>query len=447
MCLALFSTVATAGLVLQGSNYFAAFVPVGIAFLYALQKFYLRTSRQLRLLDLQASAPLYAHLLETVDGLSTIRAFGWQSATTEQAFRLLDQAQKPHYLLFCIQRWLTLVLDLFVAACGVILITFSVVLPWSTSAGSIALALVNLIGLSQLLTHVISSWTTLETSLGAVARLKSFEKSSPQESCLTEAARDPPDFWPVSGSIQIKDITASHSTISGAVPVLRNISLDICPGEKVAICGRTGSGKSSLLLTLFRLVELDSGSITIDGQEIHELRHGTLRQRLISVPQEATAFPGSLRSNLTAATLDNSSLQPTDEQLISVLSAVELWDKISLRGGFDTDITDLAMSHGQIQLLCLARAILRQKTSPILILDEAMSAVDEQTERVMCSVIETEFTNHTILSVAHKLDTVLSFDKIVLLDGGRIVETGNPNDLLGKENGKFRALFEGKNRV
>ncbi|TWU71096.1 hypothetical protein ED733_000130 [Metarhizium rileyi] len=320
---ALFSTVATAGLVLQGSSYFGALVPVAVAFLYALQKFYLRTSRQLRLLDLQTSAPLYTHLLETIDGLSTIRAFGWQSATTEEALRLLDQAQKPHYLLFCVQRWLTLVLDLFVAACGVVLMTFSVVLPWSASAGSIALALVNLIGLSQLLTHVISTWTTLETSLGAIARLKSFEKSTPQEPCLTEQAREPPDVWPSSGSIQIKDITASYSTVPGSAPVLCNVSLDIRPGEKVAVCGRTGSGKSSLLLTLFRLLELNSGSIIIDGQDIRELHHDTLRQRLISIPQEATVFPGSLRSNLTAATVDNSSLQPTDEQLISILGAIE----------------------------------------------------------------------------------------------------------------------------
>ena len=418
-------------------------VPAALAFLYVLQKFYLRTSRQLRFLDLQASAPLHTHLLETIDGLSTIRAFGWRSATSKTSLKLLDQSQKPHYLLFCIQRWLTLVLDLFVAVCGVTLVTFSVLIPSSTSTGAIALALVNLIGLSQVLSHVISTWTTLETSLGAISRLKDFEEHTPQE-VLPDPLMEPSAGWPASGRLEIQNITASYSTAVDAAPVLDGVSLDVRPGEKVAVCGRTGSGKSSLLLTLFRLLNVDSGAIMLDGMDISHIHQDVLRRRLISVPQEATLFPGSLRSNIYGNGESDDALQPTDEQIISTLEKVELWDAISLQGNLDTDVSNLALSHGQKQLFCLARAVLRKSSSAILILDEAMSAVDEHTEEVMVKIIETEFVNHTVLSVVHRLHTVLQFDQIVLLDKGRVVEVGPPTELLRREGGKFRALFEGR---
>ena len=409
------------------------------------QKVYLRTSRQLRLLDVQASAPMYTQLLETLDGLLTIRAFAWQSATTDEALRLLDEAQKPHYLLFCIQRWLNLVMDLFVAACGIILVAFAVALPESTSPGSVALALVSLIGLSQLLTHVILTWTTLETSLGAISRLKTFERETPQETSA-QHSEEVSVTWPSSGRLQMQQVTASYSTKPGA-PALNNISLEIQHGSKVAICGRTGSGKSSLLSTLFRLLELDSGSITIDGLDIRHVPLDVLRRRLIAVPQEATVFPGSLRSNLVSKTAGESSLQQSDDQPSSLRSRESGYgSRFPWRGGLDTDTADLALSHGQKQLLCLASAIVRKDSSPILILDEAMSDVDEQTEELMTKLIETEFEHHTVISVVHKLHSVCTFDKIVVLDHGHVAETGTWTELLGMENGKFRDLIESLNR-
>lgn len=426
---------------MQGASYFGALLPVMLMFLYVLQKFYLRTSRQMRSLDLQASAPLYAHLLETLDGLATIQAFGWKTKTAQESRRLLDQAQKPHYLMYCIQRWLALVLDLFVAISGVILVTFAVTLPQSTSAGSVALALVNLIALSQLLTHVISSWTTLETSLGAISRLKTFENDTPSE-VVTNDPIDPPDEWPAHGRLQIQRLSASYSTAAEGRALLQDVNLDIHPGRKVAVCGRTGSGKSSLILTMFRLLDITSGSVEIDGIDICRVRPDVLRQRLIAVPQEAVIFPGSLRQNVMMTSGRPRCSPKTDEQIIATLQRVTLWDEISLRGGLDTDITNLALSHGQKQLLGLARAILSKESSAILLLDEAMSAVDEHTEEVMTKIIQTEFAHHIVVSVVHKLHTVINFDVVVLLEQGHPVEVGKTTDLLAMQKGRFRTLFD-----
>ncbi|KAK5998615.1 ABC multidrug transporter B [Cladobotryum mycophilum] len=415
------SCVGEALLVLMGAKYLGAVLPLSLIFFYCLQKFYLRTSRQLRQLDLQATAPLHTHVLETLDGLSTIRAFGWQSVFQESGLRLLNACQKPHYLLFCIHRWLTLVLDLFVAATGVLLVIFAVVTPNATSAGAMALALTQVLGLSSSLADLISSWTSLETSLGAISRLRELETTTPAE-----------------GQIEFKDVFASYSSGEETSKALDGLTLTIKPGEKVAICGRTGSGKSSLISVLFRLLDLDAGAISIDGVDISHVAQNHLRQRLIAVPQEAMLFPGTLRSNLfPGSTAGRFSTDMSDDEIIRVLKKVELWAGIaSLHGGLDTNVSDLGLSQGQKQLLCLARAVLRKDSSAILVLDEAMSAVDRPTEDVMVRVLEEEFRGHTIVSVVHRLNTVAKFDTVVVLDRGRMVEVGKPEELLDKGGGR-----------
>lgn len=435
-------------MVLYGSKYLVAALPVMLVVLYCIQRFYLRTSRQLRHLDLEATAPLYTHLLETVDGVSTIQAYGWVPAFQEVSLKLLDDSQKPHYFLLGVQCWLKLVLELFVGTLATILIALSVLFPAGTSAGAIAIGMVNILGLSSSLVDVISSWTSLESSLGAIERLRSFERDTPQEVTSLQQQM-PPEKWPSQGQIDFKKVSASYSLNSGAdrLRALDNVTVSIRPGQKIAVCGRTGSGKSTLLLTLFRLLEPDSGSIMVDGLDVSHIPQNVLRPRLIAVPQEPMLFPGTLRSNLCP---DNGTgeinVDQSDDRIISCLKKVELWDKISAKGDLNTDISDLGLSHGQKQLLCLARALVRQDISAVLILDEAMSAVDQETEELMVKILEEEFANHTVLSVVHRLNTVRKYDQVMVLDGGKVVEAGEPEALLKDPNGRFRALWDGHSR-
>jgi ATP-binding cassette, subfamily C (CFTR/MRP), member 1 len=178
------------GLVASGATYVAAGLPFGFVALYLVQKYYLRTSRQMRLLDLEMKTPLYTHFTETLGGVSTIRAFGWSQAFMDDNTRRLEMSQKPFYMMFCIQRWLQVVLDLFIAGMALLLVALALRVVGATSQGAIGLAMVNLISFNVTLRYVIDSWTNLETSLGAIARLKWFMNSTPDENKEAGSGRD-----------------------------------------------------------------------------------------------------------------------------------------------------------------------------------------------------------------------------------------------------------------
>ncbi|KAL3301816.1 ABC transporter [Colletotrichum asianum] len=350
-------------LIMIGAKYLAAVIPVLLVALYCLQAFYLRTSRQMRFLDLQAQAPLLTKLVETIDGISTIRAFGWQGAFRDSSLHLLDQSQRPYYLLFCIQRWLTLVLDILVGAIAVLLVSLAMTIPESTSTGAIAIALYNVLNVNSSLATLITSWTELET------------------------------FW----------VTRPQSVVALA------------------------AASQHLTLTIFKLLGLDSGSIVIDGIDISQVPNNVLRRRLIAIPQEPLLFPGTLRTNLFPRTEGLGAGEiPSDEALISALTKVSLWSAISLGGGLDTDVSNLALSKGQKQLLCLARAIVRKHSSKILVLDEATSAVDQETEEMMAKIIETEFAAHTVVSIVHRPQALRGLHMVVTLQDGKILKVGPP---------------------
>jgi ATP-binding cassette subfamily C (CFTR/MRP) protein 1 len=191
------------------SSYAAIAFPVLLVAVFLIQKFYLRTSRQLRLLDLEAKSPLYSQFMESLSGLATIRAFGWQHALEEKNRELLDQSQKPFYLLFAVQRWLTLILDLIVAAVAVLLIVLVVTLRDKISPGFVGVALLNVILFSQSIKMLLTFWTNLETHIGSIARIKSFTTGTEVEN-LTFETQTPPADWPQSGAIEFKDITAEY---------------------------------------------------------------------------------------------------------------------------------------------------------------------------------------------------------------------------------------------
>jgi ATP-binding cassette, subfamily C (CFTR/MRP), member 1 len=207
--LSVFIILAQAALIAQGSSYMAIAIPFIVLAFYVLQKVYLLTSRQLRFLDLEARSPVYTHFLECLEGLSTIRAFGWSLAAQEMEIERLDTSQKPYYLLYCLQRWLSLVLDFMVAAIGIVVVALAVRVPSQSGGAAIGIALNNVLGFNQALRVLVESWTQLETSLGAIARLKNFEQTTTPED-KPEESGTPPPLWPEKGNVEFRDVSASY---------------------------------------------------------------------------------------------------------------------------------------------------------------------------------------------------------------------------------------------
>jgi ATP-binding cassette subfamily C (CFTR/MRP) protein 1 len=207
--LALFNCFSSAALISLGSSYMALTIPVLFICLYLLQNVYLRTSRQMRHLDLEAKSPLYTNFLETLEGLSTIRAFGWEQRLMAVSNQRLDISQRPYYLMYCIQRWLNIVLQLLIGGMAVIVMGLAVSLRNSTSGGNLGIALTSILTFNTNVQFLLTWWTSLETSLGAIARTKNFAEQTPKEDRSCEVLV-PASDWPAQGGIEFKNVSASY---------------------------------------------------------------------------------------------------------------------------------------------------------------------------------------------------------------------------------------------
>ncbi|KAI8260581.1 ABC transporter [Colletotrichum sp. SAR11_239] len=414
------------------SQYLGATLPFLCAILYLLQRFYLQTSRQVRLLGIEAKAPLYTHFSESVTGVATIRAFGWQEQYQERNYNHVDESQRPSYTQGCIQAWLTFVLNLIVAVLAVILVVIVVTWHHKFTAGSVGVSLVMIIGFSEVLARLIQSWTKLESSIGAVARVRRFVSDTETESAFGRGT--PPENWPQTGAVTFSDLVASYG--SDASPVLKKLSLAIGGGQHVAICGRSGSGKTSLIMTLLQMTDIKEGRIDIDGVNVSNLLQSELRASINVIPQDPFLMPGTIRFNLNPY---GNSLD--DDRLVETLGRVGVWSLVQDQGGLDAEMNVNAWSAGQKQLLCLARAMLRQ--SKVLILDEAMSSVDSETEAIMQDIVDSDFRDCTVLAVMHRLKHVTHYDKVALLGDGRLLEFDTPGSLISGET-QFAEMFKMK---
>ncbi|KAM7193332.1 ABC transporter [Rhypophila sp. PSN 637] len=428
------STIGEIILTCIASGYLALAIPILAVVLYLLQRTYLKTSRQLRTLDLELKAPLFSHFISTSAGLVTLRAFSWTGAADKENVRLLDISQRPHYLLFCLQRWLTLVLDLITAGMAVLLMGLAVRLRDSIDPGYLGVALVSVMNFGQVLSTLIMYWTNLETSLQAVGRIKDYVDEVPREqrTCSGGEEAEVPLSWPGRGQVVISNVSASY----GELKVLDGLNLRFEPGSKVAICGRTGSGKSSLLGLMLRLYEPDDGSILVDGVDIFSLAPTRVREGIVALPQDPLFLEGTVRENLDPMWKHRD--DENDVVFWSVLEKTGLRALVEEKGGLDAKLSVDWLSTGQRQLFCLARVLLR-RGSRVLVLDEATSHLDMQTERLVNELIKTEFKEWTVLVVTHRVKAVAEkesgFDQIVILDRGKMVERGSPCELMRKGPG------------
>ncbi|EQB44717.1 hypothetical protein CGLO_16496 [Colletotrichum gloeosporioides Cg-14] len=431
---ALLNTVATAfialaqvALVATASPWLTISYPFLIFVFYGIQRFYLRTSQQLRPLDIELKGPLYTHFLDTLRGITTVRAFGWSQQYVERNQQLLDASQRPNYLLQMIQQWLSLVLNVVVVVIVTLLVTLS--LKLRSSFGLTAVALVNLMSLSQMLRSVVIGWTLMETSITAVARIKDFEQTTPRENDLnSEGAMI---HGAISGKIEYKNLTVSYG-LSNENLALKNVNLVIEAGQKIGVCGRSGSGKSSLVASLFRLLDVRQGKIVIDTNDINDYSLSNLRSNINAIPQDPFITSGNFRE-----VLDPYGTSP-DHTIQEALRKVKLFEYVQSHGGLEGSVKSESLSQGQKQLLSLARAILRRCS--IVVLDEVTSSLDLETEQLIWDVLQEEFRGCTIVAIAHRLETIVSFDRVAVMDEGNIIEFDDPRVLLEDASSAFFKL-------
>jgi ATP-binding cassette, subfamily C (CFTR/MRP), member 1 len=309
-------------------------IPFLVAVLYLVQNVYLKTSRQMRLLDLEAKSPVFSHFISSFSGLITIRAFNWTSEVHDENLRYLDDCQRPFYLLFMLQRWLSLVLSLITAGLAITLITITVVMRDKIDPGLLGVALVSVMTFGQILGYLLTYWANLEMSLGAVTRITQFEAQTPQEK---DGSETPPADWPERGSISVSNVSAYYDDHR----VLSDVNLDITPGEKVAICGRTGSGKSTLVALLLRLHEPSNGTIKVDGVDISHIPLRTLRKQLVALPQDPLFLSGTVRQNLDPFEMSK------DNTIWECIQKTGLKELIEDKGGLDADLNTDWLSAGR----------------------------------------------------------------------------------------------------
>lgn len=416
--------------------FFAAAVPaIGI---YALlQRFFHRTALELKRLDSISKSPIYAHFSETLGGLSTLRAYGKQNASRAENMKMIDINQRAYFAYIACNRWFSLYLE--ITGSLVIFATsiFSVVYRNSIFSGRIGLTLTYALQVTGILGFTVRSITELEGQMTSVERANYYSHDLPQERPSVieyEEGKGPGTEWPESGQIEVNDVHMRYR--EGLDLVLKGVNLSIKGGEKIGIVGRTGSGKSSMMIALLRMVEVCDGSIVIDGLNLSELGLDDIRKKITIIPQDPVVFSGTIRFNLDPFS------EHTDVELWEALEKSHMKQFVSeSEGGLDAVVSEYGenLSAGQRQVICLTRAILRN--SKILILDEASSSLDMETDRLLQETIRIHMKGATILTIAHRLFTLADYDRVVVMDNGVAAEFDSPQALLDRPS-LFRDLVD-----
>ncbi|XP_060771637.1 ATP-binding cassette sub-family C member 2-like [Neoarius graeffei] len=416
--LCLFGVLGTLFVICLATPLFTAvIVPLTLVY-YFVQRFYVATSRQLRRLDSVSRSPIYSHFGETVAGLSVIRAYRHQERFLEHNKVTIDNNLKSVYPWIISNRWLAIRLEFLGYLVVFFPALFAVISQDSLDSGIVGLSISYALNVTQTLNWLVRMTSELETNIVAVERVSEYTEIENEAPWLTDKC--PPNDWPNVGKIRFEDYKVRYRPELALV--LHGITCNIENTEKIGIVGRTGAGKSSLTNCLFRIIEAAEGRIMIDGIDIATLGLHTLRSRLTIIPQDPVLFSGTLRMNLDPFEMFS------DEEIWKVLELAHLKDYVKiLPAGLQHEVAEGGenLSVGQRQLLCLARALLRK--SKILILDEATAAVDLETDELIQSTINQEFSQCTVLTIAHRIHTILNSTRVMVLNAGKIVEFDSPS--------------------
>lgn len=403
-------------------------IPLVVCYI-ALLYFYIPTARELERTNSVTRSPIFNHFSETLSGTASIRAYGATERFIQQSQKRVNDNIKPFYCLVLANEWLALRIQLLSSV-----MVFSACAAGIMSRGSLNGSLLGMsinyaFEITQILNWLLSVIVQFQTSFISVERVNEFCHLKSEASWNIDN-EDIDQNWPRTGNVEFNDYRTRYRP--GLDLVLKGINCYIPSGEKVGVVGRTGAGKSSLTLALFRIIEAADGSILIDGQNIADMGLHDLRSKLTIFPQDPVLFSGSLRSNLDPFQVYS------DSDIWKALKHAHLTDYVHRHAAglqYECGENGQNLSMGQKQLVCLARALLHK--TKLLVLDEATAAVDLETDALIQQTIRKEFSNCTILTIAHRLNTILDYDRIMVLDHGSIVEFDSPQNLLKNQGSRF----------
>ncbi|KAF9971484.1 Multidrug resistance-associated protein 1 [Actinomortierella ambigua] len=473
-CLLCFVSVLGTMIVIAATTpvFLAMIPPLAIMYLFV-QSYYIKCSRALKRIDSVSKSPIYQHFSETLSGVSSIRAMRVKDRFTQISDERANVSSNAFYAWIISNRWLQIRLETIGALIVLGAALFAVLARDSLDPGMVGLSLSYALTVTQDITWLVRSYCDLQNQLVSVERIDEYMQLNPEAPHVLDTDKDLPDNWPPKGHLEFRNYSTRYR--EGLELVVKNISAEVQPGQKIGIVGRTGAGKSSLTLALFRIIEAanshwakashngpvsdaattdedkkeksddlekveveeDGGSIWIDGIDISTVGLKYLRQHLAIIPQDPTLFAGTLRENLDPF----HELQDAD--LWEALERAHLKEYVSsLQGGLNFKVSQNGdnFSVGQRSLLCLARALLRK--TKILVLDEATSSVDMQTDELIQRTIRTEFKDRTILTIAHRIKTIMDSDKILVLEQGRVQEFASPQELLARDSLFYRLALQ-----
>ncbi|GAB2291483.1 Canalicular multispecific organic anion transporter 2 [Dionaea muscipula] len=411
---------------------FVVFIPV-IAISFWYQHYYIPSARELSRLVGVCKAPIIQHFSETISGAATIRSFDHQLRFQQTNEKLIDNYARPNFHIAAAMEWLCFRLDMLSSITFIFSLIFLVSVPVGLIDPGIAgLAVTYGLNLNMLQAWVIWNLCMMENKIISVERMLQY-CSIPSEPPLVIEENRPDHSWPSHGEVNIHDLQVRYAPHMPLV--LQGITCTFHGGKKTGIVGRTGSGKSTLIQTLFRIVEPEAGSIVIDGINILSIGLHDLRSRLSIIPQDPTMFEGTVRSNLDPLE------EYTDEQIWEALDKCQLGDEVRKKEGkLDSSVTENGenWSMGQRQLVCLGRVLL--KKSKVLVLDEATASVDTASDNLIQQTIRQHFAGSTVIVIAHRITSVIDSDMVLLLSNGQVDEFDTPMRLLENKSSSFAKL-------
>ena len=413
---------------------------VPLVFLYEkIQRYFRKSNTAIARLQSVSLSPIYTDFSQALTGLSTIRAYGVGQRFVDSLQRRVDYNTVPLIMTQLAIQWLAIRLDFIGSMISFFIAVLAIASNGLIPASFLALGLTYSFQMTTYLKFAVRMIATAEAQMNSVERVKYYIDTIEQEDEGTLKGLDGkdvivPDEWPAQGTVTGTGVQMRYR--DGPL-VLRGVDFQVKGGEKIGIAGRTGSGKSSLMIGLFRIQELALGSITIDGLDTKTIPLRTLRSRLGIIPQDPVLFSSSVRFNLDPFT------KHTDAEIWSVLDQVNMKDHVTtLPGKLSEEVAEGGdnFSTGQRQLICIARALLRKPK--ILVLDEATASIDNETDEMIQRMVRVNFKDCTVLTIAHRLNTIIDSDRVIVMDGGLMAEFGPPEALLKNEVGAFKSLWD-----
>lgn len=428
--------------------WFAIAVPFIIFVFLLIASIYQASGREIKRLEAIQRSKVYNNFNETLTGMETIKNYHKNDDFLTKNSILINQMNEAYFITVANQRWLEISVT-GLSTGFVLLISFLCVFRvFKISAASVGLVLSYILLTTGLISFLVVIFTQVEQDMNSAERVIEYLYDLPQEAPYMIAETKPADSWPEHGQIEFRNVSMSYRP--GLPLVLKDFTASIKPNEKIGICGRTGAGKSSITVALYRIAEILTGSIHIDGIDISKLGLNELRSRLSIIPQDSVLFDGTIRKNLDPFG------EKTDEQLWNVLRRTniidsDLFETVKLQLPSDPELHRFHLdrvvereganfSLGERQLVSFARALVRD--TKILVLDEATSSVDYATDKKIQDAIVSEFSYCTILCIAHRLKTILKYDRIIVMEKGEVVEFDTPVNLFNLSGGYFRQMCD-----